>query len=385
MKPYSRTIRGNCYIVDTPYGGGPNTATYQVVSNGYILDTLQVPVAGVTNGDHKSPNNHKFIHDVQICCYGSVQTGYRDVSGRGFRDQHGVFNQTPQSPLNLVELDTQVYNDALSKLNSKLRSEVDLSIDLFEGHQTVALWKSVSKLSAYVNRHPGKALLRSFRSFNDPKGSVKRGGALWLQYTYGVKPLAQDVYNAVIELARNFEPNMKIRVDAKRTSTIDYKAPWEGDSTVSAHVFGNTSDRCRIQVEFSPPSTWYQLLGNFTSLNPLSIAWELTPYSFVADWVLNVGGYLRNLETSLAYGNLFKRGFYTQTYRLEVQNTIKQEVTYSTDNFNRYDLSAKRVRSIRNRVKLLSYPSPHLPRFDVQMGSGRMLNAAALLSQFLRN
>lgn len=36
-------------------------------------------------------------------------------------------------------------------------------------------------------------------------------------------------------------------------------------------------------------------------LNPQSIAWELTPWSFVIDWFIPIGNYLNNLDAFASY------------------------------------------------------------------------------------
>lgn len=40
---------------------------------------------------------------------------------------------------------------------------------------------------------------------------------------------------------------------------------------------------------------------------PLGVAWEATPFSFVADWFFPIGDYLKNLETSEFAGSLAVR------------------------------------------------------------------------------
>lgn len=43
------------------------------------------------------------------------------------------------------------------------------------------------------------------------------------------------------------------------------------------------------------------LPGRFGLLNPLSVAWELMPLSFVADWFLPIGSYLSGFDANLRF------------------------------------------------------------------------------------
>ena len=128
--------------------------------------------------------------------------------------------------------------------------------------------------------------------------------------------------------------------------------------------------------------------GRWTSLNPINIAWELIPYSFVVDWFLNIGGYLRNAETALLYGAVFRGGYVSASSKLEGPLEFLQSYTsgfpplpYSKE----YLTSAHGYAKLTgfNRSILGSYPFPTPPSFKANLGSGQLLNAAALLGALI--
>jgi hypothetical protein len=125
-------------------------------------------------------------------------------------------------------------------------------------------------------------------------------------------------------------------------------------------------------------------ISRWTSLNPYSIAWELMPYSFVVDWVYDVGGFLRNLETYFVNDFKFQNGYrsnlaaFQGSFRDLYSFTDHQIYPGGTDFFYGSCEGIRFQRSVLN-----SYPCPQLPRLQANLGSSRLLNGAALLAQFL--
>ena len=150
----------------------------------------------------------------------------------------------------------------------------------------------------------------------------------------------------------------------------------------SVFKFTDSKVRCEISVKLKPNNSRVSALASYTSLNPASMLWEAMPYSFVVDWVYNLGGYLRNLETALVYCNQFVDGYVTYGEKTESIWTQKWSGTYASSN-RIYDYSGGWTRTMKDRQKLYSYPFPRFPVLNPELGTGRLLNAAALLSQFL--
>lgn len=119
--------------------------------------------------------------------------------------------------------------------------------------------------------------------------------SLWLEFAYGWKPLLQDAYSGAEFLAHQLEAPLQnvVRVSLKRqneslqtSSPVTYSYR-KGTVTTTKWI------KAKI-TEVSPAK-----LSGLT--DPLSVAWELVPFSFVIDWFIPIGNYLsaRGLVSSL--------------------------------------------------------------------------------------
>lgn len=264
---------------------------------------------------------------------------------------------------------TALRAQALGRLNEKIRGELDLSIDLLQARQTAKLFNVVEQLEDYT-----KTFTRKF-------GVLKTAGSAWLAYTYGAKPLVQSIYATAEESIRIVINKME-RVKA-RANDYSYKPKRVYVSTVYGALYRDlrkweckTSVTLGITYRGAAPD-W----DNFTSLNPVSIAWELLPYSFVVDWVYDIGGYLRAVETGMLYANRFVQGY--QTNLIAYKGEIYQSFNYTSapTGTNLWTGSVEGLGM--QRSVLTQYPSLDLPILKVNLGSSRLLSSASLLASFL--
>jgi hypothetical protein len=265
-----------------------------------------------------------------------------------------------------------VYNDALEKLNSQTRGDLDVVVDLAEAHQTRAMFSATKRVEDYT-----KVFMRRFTT-------VKAAANHWLEYTYGVKPLLNTVFGLAeenIRIVLNQIEHFRVRAtdNSYRPKTVVINDIWGLESYPV--VGGKFKISCTLGMDMS--SNTFDFV-RFYTLNPVSLAWELTPYSFVVDWFLNVGGYLRNLETSLLYGGRFKSGYRTNLFAYD--GIAQSYFDYTKAGFNPGGFQRTESRfkgSSMSRSLLSSYPAPTLPRFEAKLGASRLLSAASLLAGFL--
>jgi len=125
-------------------------------------------------------------------------------------------------------------------------------------------------------------------------------------------------------------------------------------------------------------------LARWGSLNPMSIGWEILPYSFVVDWFLNVGQFLRNAETALLYGSAVSDG-YISTLRVAKVEGFGGEIITSGSNYVQKTSGSWWARRLSfTRSRLTTFPVPGKISLNTNLSSGKLMNAAGLLSQFLR-
>lgn len=127
---------------------------------------------------------------------------------------------------------------------------------------------------------------------NGPKGMAQK----YLEYVYGWKPLVQDVFALYKQLTGHSLQSMLLH--AKGTSTRQAQSGVISRSDLSNATIeaGPMTDyatvRCNIWARVDPNWAGMRALNQLGLINPLSLIWEITPWSFVVDWVLPIGSVL---------------------------------------------------------------------------------------------
>lgn len=225
---------------------------------------------------------------------------------------------------------------------------------------------------------------------NDSANAVGNG---WLALQYGWRPLLQDTYGAAETLAQaSLGPENKNSVYSKSHGqsrfplalsqrVVNSNPGWTGyDSTVFSC---NGFYLSRIGVRYSRASAPVSSLAKLGILNPLQLAWELVPYSFVVDWFLPIGDWLGGLDASA--GLAFESGYRTNLLKYEATSirsqSIKKDSSSAVSNFTAQE--SKRFVQI-SRVTLSSFPSAPAPSFKNPLSFSHLASAMALLKQFKR-
>jgi hypothetical protein len=208
------------------------------------------------------------------------------------------------------------------------------------------------------------------------KGDILSGRFVanrWLAYQYGWKPLKQAIYDNYTLLMDTTLKDMSINVTAAHVTS--YESPLESfnglETQWSGKVIGKSGIRAKMTNEFFAGQ---QRLG---MLNPLSVAWELMPFSFVFDWGIPVGNTLNALTASA--GLQFLDG-YTSVVRKSsfVARRSKATTTWLVDPGN-YRMSLVSF----NRDLMTSFPLPRLYGKDNPFSTRHVLNALALLRSLM--
>lgn len=337
------------------------------------------------NGDRKHPNPHSYetryrtypvSTGLDTCCsrYGNYGSGR--LNGLA---AYWIGPLNDSLPLLTIPSNTSrsaCYNKALGRLNDIMRGGLDISVDLAESNQAKRMIQEVHKAERWFSGI-----------------GVKRWANEWLQLKYGWMPLLSSVYGAANELIEHAELLSHARGKAtlsgasKGTRTVGY-FDVTGVSNYTCHNVtiadsSKTKNACLIDVTIGPPNA-LQKAARWTSLNPLSIAWELTPYSFVVDWFFDVGGYLRDCETAYLFNSRFKSGFKSELFCYDA--TGKVDFNHLSEPVLSKGVvlvkgESKEIGRVFNRSLLYSYPCPNLPRVNTDLSWNRLITAGALIAQ----
>jgi len=279
-------------------------------------------------------------------------------------------------------------NRALVKALNKVKNQkVNVAQAFFEREQTVKLFsESVRKIAATV---------QAFRRKN-PKAIwdlVKHEGKghkvpnSWLEVQYGWRPQLADITNACDILQQKNGSGLAYRVTAVAEQRQRSRLSWIKSSNlgeaVGLHVAGSLFEAAKVHLDYVMESPTLATLAQTGITNPLSLAWELFPYSFIIDYVSNIGDWIGSFDAALGFS--FLGGTITYYQKLEEQAwgfankaippaNGSYTVTGNPSAF--YNRQMKMQRTVYQ-----SSPLPPFPSFKNPLDSKQHLaNAVALLA-----
>jgi hypothetical protein len=335
------------------------------------------------NGNRKAPNPQSYQKDESNWYDGAI--GYYALNGQSFNEIRGCHSEATYSMTNPV-LVNNVYNDCLSRIYDQIRGQVDLAMNAAEFGELIALKRKCEKLETIILKNDLDPITRELRR-RFKKGVVKPlmkdVGSLWLLWQFGIKPLVQDVYNAASEVQKALPSKLVTRARAGQTQTVKIDRVWPGDSNVREVGVVEHSVRVQMDIHWMINPTVLQKIGNWTSLNPATIVWEKFPWSFLVDYVYDIGGYMRNLESALLYKSNFQSGYSTTTTLSSGRTQANANKVVGSAQLIASLTSSRRI-ATKQRSPLSAAPTPRTPRFEADLGSTRLLNIAALLTNALK-
>jgi hypothetical protein len=127
-------------------------------------------------------------------------------------------------------------------------------------------------------------------------------------------------------------------------------------------------------------------MAGFGLTSPVSLAWELIPFSFVVDWFLPIGSAIQAF--SAFEGLTFMSGYKTYFTKSNVLLKVSENYTHVDVNpLNSYVLKDKGscfgFRVTMNRSVLSNFPSPSTPKLKNPLSLIHAANAAALVTRLL--
>lgn len=194
----------------------------------------------------------------------------------------------------------------------------------------------------------------------------------WLELQYGWLPLVSDAYDAAIFAADVMEGQMlqKYRVRRKRKGRCGWNAYYYRAPEYHGFI------RKQIVAFLSEKSS----LGLSGLLDPLSVLWEKTPWSFVVDWFIPIGNYLEAKALSRALTGTFVTTTTKVMYAkgiTAIPSTVPWEVPIAgtADSIKCFKITVDRVVSSN-----LSVPLPSWKPLKQAASWKHCANAVALLT-----
>jgi hypothetical protein len=277
--------------------------------------------------------------------------------------------------------DTSLENACLIEARTKLKkTDVNLGVAFAERNATARLLGDTASRMGKAFNNLKRGRVRSAMNYlgishksREPRGSNVPNK--WLELQYGWKPLISDVYGACNALSKRDKSDWRVTAKASRTSRQVWTATF---SNTDAGIGVAQSDTYAfVRIDALPENELIISLASLGITNPLLIAWELVPYSFVVDWALPVGTWLDSIDAMLGYQNASSsRSVLT---RANWEETGIRTPTNPSGGYveNKYRGYKKLVKLIRN---VGGVPLPTFPRIKDPRSLGHMANGLALLA-----
>jgi len=300
-----------------------------------------------------------------------------------------------------------VENAALKKLNNNAFTSVQANLA-----QTLGEYKQLSRMVkttaaritgavlALKKGQIGNAIERLLDGKPPPRmkaGNPSRSKSVasnWLELQYGWKPLLSDVDGSMRALANYMSQSTDSRwvtgsAVLPRVDTLPIKEP---ASAPNGKKIGDeiTTDfyQCRFGIQYRIKDEQTALLSQLGFTSPINLAWELLPWSFVVDWFIPVGDYLKafsggeGLEFVSGYKTLFGRR------NLRLYAIYDGPITIAPTSQIRCYANRDQESVALSRSKLNAWPTPQLPAFRNPFASlnweDKALNALALMRTAFR-
>jgi len=290
---------------------------------------------------------------------------------------------------------------ALKKLMSKISGGGNLALDFLEYGQFLNMvGTTMTRITGSVKQLKKGNIPGAVSTLWGPTNPRFKGGRQpskkhslaqnWLEMQYGWKPLLDDIHGASVALARKNLDNVDVQraigkgghqsevvtpVSGIRTAGIISGSPTVGKTTVGTETIASYGVRYKVASQL----TAFLAQTGFT--NPINLAWEILPFSFVVDWFLPIGPFLESL--SAFHGLDFVDGYHTTFTRQRTSMTVSGSYTTAgTPGFNRIwtekGLWEREWISI-SRVKLTAFPGARFPQLKNPLSTYHILNSLALM------
>lgn len=201
----------------------------------------------------------------------------------------------------------------------------------------------------------------------------------WLAWQYGVKPLMQDVFDAM-EAVDYFQGNELYSLSIRARARVDMDTVVtrfsNGSGAFSYELPIHWINRGQTFVEWKLKTGVLPALVTVGVTNPINLIYQVTPFSFILDWFVNLGSWFNLFDATIGkeFLNGYQTGLKVGSGRFQVVKTSGSQ--YQIIERGESFLSAFNL----TRAKLASFPTPVPPAFKNPCSPTHVANALSLLA-----
>jgi len=368
----SKTARSDGQLLGNPFHG---ESYHDVTTDTSYRSPL-------VRGDHDGPTN--YIREI-MSVVTDIPFVYRDVFPLGdgtIRDivtSEYISTKFPTSfmnpPVRVGALRENSYSASITKALNRLRDNTaEIGAAIFEARRTAEeLAINAKNLLAAWNAARRGNIALAMRNLGLGKRDLLTGKSAanaWLSLIYGWLPLMNDMTEGAGRLVKGYRDEGFI-IMARSTNKWLFEEPFTTGDFKSRWLAGGGT-KCQLEARIK--SSFLDSLDGSGVLNPLSIAWELVPFSFVVDWVVPIGNILDALTASA--GLELAAGFTSEWY----DTGFESSVTSFGDGIKIVDGGEFKLRQYRFERKVLDgFPLPRLYAKANPFSTPHILSAVSLI------
>lgn len=208
-----------------------------------------------------------------------------------------------------IDASNRAYSQAYNRFVNRVKGSetAQLALTVAEARQSLTMINSrvVGLLNAVSSFRRGNLegglrhlLGYSYRNFDKRRprwrSILREGGSdisgIMLELKFGWLPMVNDIANAVETLQRRF-PFQRITATGSDYSTHQSFTQIGFDKFSE---LGSVSVKTVIIADVSVSNPNLYLANTLGFVNPINVAWQLVPFSFVIDWFVPIGKFLAN-------------------------------------------------------------------------------------------
>jgi hypothetical protein len=265
-----------------------------------------------------------------------------------------------------------------SRLVSKIKGhDFNLAVNLAQSGQTVSLvLDNLRKLGKSMRalRH-GDFSTAARQLGAKPKTSKLKSKDIsgrWLELQYGWLPTLGDTFEAV----KAYESITNYRGTTFK-ATLKTSGDYEASGSPGLYKFpGRYKTTVRLIAELSEIPSPLRGLG---LADPLSVVWEVIPYSFVVDWFLPIGTFFENLAIIPSlHGRFCRTTYWNNTAKFD-NSAVGMPYSFMTGSrvYQEFGL-------LREPLSELTTQRPSFVAPGLALSGRRILNSIALTRQLFK-
>jgi hypothetical protein len=283
----------------------------------------------------------------------------------------------------------------LAEINKTAKMVADTATRLataFRALRRGNLGTAATALGIVYTSRQQRAYRRGFQHEREHHGDLTQFAAnQWLAMTYGWKPLLQDVRTQAENLSRVMTARSGVLREVKTSAKSERR--YVTERVVDPNWFKLRKETViyntvRFTVRYRIPSGTTDIVTAFGLQNPALVAWEVIPFSFVADWFLPIGNYLENLT---AYAGLsFHSGTKSSTRISQIREdpirigSGRRIVSDRYQTLGKLSGKGRTDTTSKGRVILSSFPYQSFPSWKDPRSIAHATSAIALIQSVFR-